>query len=90
MTFSGKSYAKWVLQHSTKKRYTLKLRIRTRQNTATLMYAKGKVDYSILKVKQFYFCLIYFKLKEICHRLVYDLYWFIKINISFTSSITNF
>lgn len=52
VTFAGKSYAKWKLQHSTKKRFSLRFRLRTRQTSATLMYAKGKVDYSILKVRQ--------------------------------------
>ena len=50
MTFEGKSFAKWKLKHSTKKRFSLKFRIRTLQKSATLMYAKGKVDYSILTV----------------------------------------
>ncbi|GFR97028.1 fat cadherin, partial [Elysia marginata] len=49
MTFAGKSYAKWRLRHSTKKRFSLRLRVRTRQTSAVLMYAKGKVDYSILQ-----------------------------------------
>ncbi|GFN75010.1 fat cadherin [Plakobranchus ocellatus] len=52
MTFAGKSYAKWRLRHSTKKRFSLRLRVRTRQTTAVLMYAKGKVDYSILKIER--------------------------------------
>ncbi|CAL1526834.1 unnamed protein product [Lymnaea stagnalis] len=52
MTFAGKSYAKWKLLHTTKKRFSLRLRIRTRQNSAVLMHAKGKVDYSILKIER--------------------------------------
>ncbi|KAH9487879.1 long-chain fatty acid transporter fat1 [Bulinus truncatus] len=52
MTFAGKSYAKWKLQHTTKKRFSLSLRIRTRQSSAVLMHAKGRVDYSILKIER--------------------------------------
>uniref|UniRef100_A0A2C9M9H4 Uncharacterized protein n=1 Tax=Biomphalaria glabrata TaxID=6526 RepID=A0A2C9M9H4_BIOGL len=52
MTFAGRSYAKWKLLHTTKKRFSLSLRIRTRQTTAVLMHAKGKVDYSILKIER--------------------------------------
>lgn len=54
MTFSGKSYAKWTLQDAftIEQRLTLSLRIKTRKQLATIMYAKGKVDYSILEVKK--------------------------------------
>ncbi|XP_071125252.1 protocadherin Fat 1-like isoform X4 [Mytilus edulis] len=52
MTFSGKSYAKWTLQDAftIEQRLTLSLRIKTRKQLATIMYAKGKVDYSILEI----------------------------------------
>jgi len=57
MTFSGKSYARWTLQDSftIESQLTLSLKIKTRKQMATIMYAKGKVDYSILEVRGFFF-----------------------------------
>lgn len=52
MTFSGRSYAKWTLGHTTQKRMSLSLRFRTRQTSAILMYSKGQVDYSILAIEE--------------------------------------
>ncbi|XP_059170799.1 protocadherin Fat 1-like isoform X3 [Physella acuta] len=52
MTFAGKSYAKWRLEHTTKKRFSLSFRVRTRQRTAVLMHAKGQADYSMLKIER--------------------------------------
>ena len=50
ITFSGNSYAKWRLLESIENRLSLSLRIKTRKESASLMYAKGRVDYSILEV----------------------------------------
>ena len=57
MTFSGKSYARWTLQDSftIESRLSLSLKIKTRKQVATIMYAKGKVDYSILEVRRFFY-----------------------------------
>lgn len=53
MTFAGKSYARWTLQDAftIEKQLRLSLRIKTRKQVATIMFAKGKVDYSILEVR---------------------------------------
>lgn len=65
MTFAGRSYAKWKLQHSTKKRFSLRFRLRTRQASAVLMFAKGKLDYSILKVDRSLFGYLFYLLMYI-------------------------
>ena len=51
ITFSGNSFAKWTLLESIENRLSLSLRIKTRKESASLMYAKGRVDYSVLEVK---------------------------------------
>ena len=50
MTFSGRSYAQWILAKSLERHMALSLRIRTRQSSAVLMYTQGLVDYSLLEV----------------------------------------
>ncbi|KAK3597674.1 hypothetical protein CHS0354_040047 [Potamilus streckersoni] len=50
MTFSGQSYARWTLQESIENRLSLQLSIKTRKETANLMYVKGDKDYSILEL----------------------------------------
>lgn len=52
MTFSGNSFAKWTLmdEFTIEKRLSLSMRIKTHRSTASLMFATGDVDYSILEV----------------------------------------
>lgn len=52
MTFSGNSFAKWTLKEefTIEKRLSLSMRIKTHRSTASLMFATGDVDYSILEV----------------------------------------
>ncbi|XP_052793607.1 protocadherin Fat 1-like isoform X3 [Mya arenaria] len=50
MTFAGNSYAKWTLLNPIDMRLTLSMRIKTIKETASLMFAKGRVDYSILEL----------------------------------------
>ncbi|CAG5126090.1 unnamed protein product, partial [Candidula unifasciata] len=52
MTFAGRSYGRWKLEHSTKTRFSLRFRIRTRQSSAILMSARGQLDYSILQLER--------------------------------------
>lgn len=52
MTFSGNSFAKWTLKEefAIEKRLSLSLKIKTHRSIASLMFATGDVDYSILEV----------------------------------------
>ena len=52
MTFAGNSYAKWTLREefTIERRLSLTMRVKTRRQRASLMYAKGQFDYSILEV----------------------------------------
>ncbi|XP_060561268.1 LOW QUALITY PROTEIN: protocadherin Fat 1-like [Ruditapes philippinarum] len=50
ITFSGNSYAKWKLVDPIDRRLSLSMRIKTIKDTASLMFAKGRVDYSILEL----------------------------------------
>jgi len=50
LTFTGTSYAKWTLSNRIDMRLSLSLRIKTMKETASVMFAKGRVDYSILEV----------------------------------------
>ncbi|XP_052280093.1 protocadherin Fat 1-like isoform X4 [Dreissena polymorpha] len=51
ITFTGSSYAKWTLHNKIEERLSLSLRIKTIKETSCLMFAKGRVDYSILELK---------------------------------------
>ncbi|KAK6173109.1 hypothetical protein SNE40_016628 [Patella caerulea] len=51
MTFNGRSYARWTLTETTAERLTMSMRFRTRKSDCNLMYTKGRVDYSILEIK---------------------------------------
>ncbi|XP_056011143.1 protocadherin Fat 1-like isoform X5 [Ostrea edulis] len=52
MTFSGNSFAKWTLKEefAIEKRLSLSLKIKTHRSIASLMFATGDVDYSILEI----------------------------------------
>lgn len=50
ITFVGNSYARWTLHDPIDTRLSLSMRIKTLRETASLMFAKGRVDYSILEV----------------------------------------
>ncbi|XP_064610099.1 protocadherin Fat 1-like isoform X2 [Liolophura sinensis] len=50
MTFSGRSYARWRLVDKMERRLSLAIKIKTRKATASLMYATGQRDYSILEL----------------------------------------
>lgn len=50
MTFSGRSYARWRLVDKMERRLSLAIKVKTRKATASLMYATGQRDYSILEV----------------------------------------
>lgn len=55
VSFSGKSYAHYKINKSVAKsvienQMTFFLRVRTLQQTGTLMYASGKIDYNILEI----------------------------------------
>ncbi|XP_061184166.1 protocadherin Fat 1-like isoform X2 [Saccostrea echinata] len=52
MTFSGNSFAKWTLKEefTIEKRLSLSMRIKTHRPVASLMFATGDVDYSILEI----------------------------------------
>ena len=48
--FSGRSYAQYSLKRSVERHLSLSLGFRTMYSVATLMYAQGLVDYSILEI----------------------------------------
>ena len=50
ITFVGNSYARWTLLDPIDTRLSLSMRIKTLRESASLMFAKGRVDYSILEV----------------------------------------
>lgn len=57
VSFKGKSYAQYriakaFIRKALEEEMNFSLRIRTVQQTGNLMYAAGKVDYSILEVKK--------------------------------------
>lgn len=50
LQFSGRSYAQYSLKRSLERHLSLSLGFKTRYQAATIMYARGLVDYSILEV----------------------------------------
>ena len=50
MQFSGRSYAQYTLKRSVERHLSLSLGFKTKYNVATIMYAEGLVDYSILEI----------------------------------------
>ncbi|XP_045031201.1 fat-like cadherin-related tumor suppressor homolog isoform X3 [Daphnia magna] len=48
--FSGKSYAQYSLGSSIERRLLLTLRFRTVHQTGSIMFASGRIDYSILEI----------------------------------------
>ena len=50
LTFSGRSYAQYSLKRSVERHLSLSLGFRTKYKVATIMYAEGQVDYSILEI----------------------------------------
>ena len=50
LQFSGRSYAQYSLKRSLERHLSLSLGFKTRYQAATIMYAKGLVDYSILEI----------------------------------------
>ena len=52
ITFSGNSYAQYNLKRSVERHLSLSLGFRTKYKVATIMYAQGQVDYSILEVTE--------------------------------------
>ena len=50
LQFSGRSYAQYTLKRSLERHLSLSLGFKTMYQTATIMYARGLVDYSILEI----------------------------------------
>ena len=50
MQFSGRSYAQYSLKRSLERHLSLSMGFKTRYQAATIMFAKGVVDYSILEI----------------------------------------
>jgi protocadherin Fat 1/2/3 len=50
LTFSGRSYSQYSLKRSVERHLSLSLGFRTKYKVATIMYAEGQVDYSILEI----------------------------------------
>ena len=50
LQFSGRSYAQYTLKRSLERHLSLSLGFKTRYQAATIMHARGLVDYSILEI----------------------------------------